>query len=259
MALHEEMVRHGHWLFRWRSYLPLLLLGPMLLAMGFSEVARPSKPLLAWGVGCLLVSLAGFAVRIATTGFAPNGTSGRNTRRQKAKTLNTTGLYSVVRHPLYLGNFLIWLGIALFAQLGWLTLLLVLAFWLYYERIILAEEEFLRQKFTEEFDVWAARTPTLVPRFSQWIWPATPFSWRRVLRKENSGLLGIAAAYFVLAAVRDLASGRPVSWESPWAVLLVLAGLTYGVLRTLKRRTSWLRTADESLELLEPATAGGMP
>ncbi|MGB8874133.1 MAG: hypothetical protein WCC75_12145, partial [Desulfobaccales bacterium] len=45
-------------------------------------------------------------------GLPPRGTSGRNTQGQVAETLNTTGIYSLVRNPLYLGNFLIWLGLS---------------------------------------------------------------------------------------------------------------------------------------------------
>ncbi|MGC9453013.1 MAG: methyltransferase family protein, partial [Oceanipulchritudo sp.] len=50
------------------------------------------------------------------------GTSGRNTKQQVAYSLNTTGFYSVVRNPLYLGNFFMYLGIALFTHHWWLVL-----------------------------------------------------------------------------------------------------------------------------------------
>ena len=62
-------------------------------------------------------------------------------------TLNTSGLYSVVRHPLYLGNYLMWLGVALFSRTWWAPVIVSLVFWLYYERIMFAEEEFLRRQF----------------------------------------------------------------------------------------------------------------
>ena len=59
-------------------------------------------------------------------GFAPRGTSGRNTLGQVAEVLNTSGMYSVVRNPLYLGNFVIWLGLALFIKVWWCILIVVL-------------------------------------------------------------------------------------------------------------------------------------
>ena len=51
-------------------------------------------------------------IRIYTVGTTPAGTSGRNRDKQIAEKLNKTGVYSIIRHPLYLGNLLIWLGVA---------------------------------------------------------------------------------------------------------------------------------------------------
>ena len=73
-------------------------------------------------------------------------TSGRNTSEgQVADTINQTGMYSMVRHPLYVGNFIMWLGIALFTASIWFVLLFIAVYWLYYERIMYAEEQFMRR------------------------------------------------------------------------------------------------------------------
>ncbi len=61
---------------------------------------------LAYEFMCFTVSLKGIMVRIMAIGYIPKGASGRNTR-QKADDLNTTGMYSVARNPLYSGNYLI--------------------------------------------------------------------------------------------------------------------------------------------------------
>ena len=56
----------------------------------------------------LAVSLLGEAIRIITVGHAPRNTSGRNTTEgQVADVINTSGIYSIIRHPLYVGNFLL--------------------------------------------------------------------------------------------------------------------------------------------------------
>ncbi len=119
MPLREEMERSGNWLFRWRSYLPLLLLLPMTLAIERSHAlgVRDARPDF-WPLVCMGVSFFGLAIRVAAVGYAPAGTSGRNTKAgQVARSLNTTGMYSLVRHPLYLGNFVIWIGVSMYAML----------------------------------------------------------------------------------------------------------------------------------------------
>ena len=116
---------------------------------------------------------------------------------QVAESLNTTGLYSVVRHPLYLGNFLMWLGVALFPRSLSFVAAVVFAFWLYYERIMIAEEAFLRERFGERFDAWADRTPAFIPSLRRWTRPRLAFSLRKVLRKEYNGLLAVVAVAVV--------------------------------------------------------------
>lgn len=49
-------------------------------------------------------------------------------------------MYSIVRNPLYFGNLLIAIGLALLPGVWWLLLIVGLAFFIYYERIIAAEE-----------------------------------------------------------------------------------------------------------------------
>ena len=88
-----------------------------------------------------------FWVRSYTIGTTPRGTSGRNTEEQVAEQLNSSGIYSTVRHPLYLGNYLMWIGIVLFTKSISFTIIVSLMYWLYYERIMFAEERFLERKF----------------------------------------------------------------------------------------------------------------
>src|SRR5688500_1805537 len=136
MTLRDEFERSGNWLFRRRSFLPLLLLAVVLPALSQLEYPEGGNSQdLLWKALCLTIALAGLCVRIVVVGYAPNGTSGRNTREQVAETLNTSGPYAIVRHPLYLGNYLMWLGVALFARVWWCPVIISLAFWLYYERI----------------------------------------------------------------------------------------------------------------------------
>src|SRR3954463_3031218 len=100
------MVANGHRFFKSRSLVPFSLLPVAILAL--PEASRVSARLgdsgnLAVQWLSLSVAFAGLLVRCAAVAHAPDGTSSRNTRALLAPSLNTTGVYSIVRHPLYLG------------------------------------------------------------------------------------------------------------------------------------------------------------
>lgn len=245
MALRETLERDGEWLFRRRSYLPLVVLaGVVGTVLAHPHPLRHPGLAAAWEVCCVAVSLLGVGVRVLVAGHAPDGTSGRNTHGQVAEVLNTSGAYSVVRHALYVGNYLMWLGPALFTRRVSVPLVITLVYWLYYERIMLAEEAFLRARFGDAFERWAARTPAVLPRLRtlrrDWRLPALPFSGRTVLRREYSGVFGVAAVFTLLELASDTrAAGHPALVRA-WAVAFAASGVAYLVLRTIKRSTRLL-------------------
>ncbi|MBM4286725.1 MAG: hypothetical protein FJ135_01005 [Deltaproteobacteria bacterium] len=241
MALSNEMVRVGNWFFRWRSYLPLLLAVLFLLALqDFRRLTSEPATDRLWELFCLLVASLGLMIRIMTVGYAPRGTSGRNTTRQVAEVLNTTGMYSIVRHPLYVGNFIMWLGISLFFHLWWFTLLISLIFWGYYEKIMYAEEDFLKQKFPDQFPAWADQTPLFIPRFSQWRAPQLGFSVKSALKREYSSFFAMIAIFTGLKVLTGLRVDRTFSPDAMWTAIFSSSLGIYLLIRFLKKKTHLL-------------------
>ncbi|MDQ6831627.1 MAG: isoprenylcysteine carboxylmethyltransferase family protein [Gemmatimonadota bacterium] len=241
MPLREEWERSGNWLFRWRSYLPMLMAGPVIWSQLRHTPPEHSGLTEPWVAGCFGVALLGLLIRAVVIGYAPAGTSGRNTHDgQVALRLNTTGFYSVARHPLYLGNLFMWMGVALLARSWWVAVLMVLVFWLYYERIMFAEEEYLRRTFGDLFVKWAQRTPAFLPDFSRWCAPALPFSFRNVLRREYSGLLAIVVSFAILNTLANSRSEGSITVDDVDLAMLGATTALYLLLRTLKHRTRML-------------------
>ena len=240
MPLREEFEATGNWLFRRRGFLPLLLFPLLLVAnrrLGYAEAKGLD---LAWEGVCLGLALLGLAMRVATVGFVPRQTSGRNTEGQLAGTLNTSGLYSIVRHPLYFGNYLMWLGVALFPRSWWAPVIVSLVFWLYYERIMFAEEEFLRRKFGPLYVAWASSTPAFVPRPALWRPPAAPFSVLTVLRREHSSLLALIASLTALEVAGDYAYTGHLALDPVWGTALGATLVVCLAVRAIKHRTRLL-------------------
>ena len=242
MDFQSELVQQGNWLFRWRSYLPIAFLVP--LAYGIATMCWPFESY-AFHEFCemaaLGVSLFGVLVRAITVGHTPAGTSGRNTHGQVAEELNTTGIYATVRHPLYVGNFLIGFGVVMVPMELWLMFCYTLAFWLYYERIVAAEEAFLRQKFGDAFDAWAQRTPTFIPKITAWTKPSLPFSLRNVLKREYTALALVVLCHTMIEAIEHPVVEHQFIYEPFWATLLTVTLIAYFLLRYLKRHSTLLQ------------------
>ncbi len=245
MALQEELEKQGIWLFRYRGVLPMVILaiGAILYLRSqfyphlyFLQNVRYE---FYFEMLCLAISLGGLAVRIYTVGNTPKNTSGRNVKEQVADELNTTGIYSIVRHPLYLGNFFIWLGPAILTGHFWFVIAFCLFYWVYYERIMFAEEQFLRRKFGVKYQEWSAKTPAFFPNFSLFKKSTLSFSWKKVLKKEKNVLAGI----FLLFTIFDLACGLMDKTHQINYFLLsacLLTGVMYAILKYLKKKTTVL-------------------
>lgn len=241
MGLCKEYDRTGNWLFKKRSYVPLLLLPLVFFSMVVSSDYPPSfAHTWAWKGFAFAVALLGQFWRGYVIGQVPKGTSGRNTHGQVAEVLNTCGLYSMVRHPLYLGNFLMILGVVLWTGLWWLVLLYCLLFWVYYERIMFAEEEFLRSKFGSCFEEWSARTPAFFPAFSQYQSANLHFSLKNVLKREYSGLFNMVFSFVVLEMFDAYVVSKTNRLPVPWLLLLAGTALLVIFLRILKKKTHLL-------------------
>jgi protein-S-isoprenylcysteine O-methyltransferase Ste14 len=243
VTLRDQWERTGNWLFRKRSYTPVVLLGLMLIEIASRSPAR-LRPSPGWELFCVLLAAGGLALRAAIVGYAPRGTSGRRTGDPAADSLNTTGFYSIVRHPLYTSNFIIWMAVALWLRSPYFALLVAGLFWIVYERIMFAEEEYLRRRFGGSFEAWAARTPAFLPRITLWRRPSIHFSARSAIRREISGLLAVATVFPLLAYARDLAVDGRVGFQPGWTALFLSGAGVFAVVVTLKRRTRLLAKGD---------------
>ncbi|MDR1290830.1 MAG: isoprenylcysteine carboxylmethyltransferase family protein [Planctomycetaceae bacterium] len=173
-------------------------------------------------------------------GYVPKNTSGRNTYEQIAETLNTTGLYSLVRNPLYLGNFFMWSAPILFLHHWWLYAVYVLAFILYYERIIVTEETFLAEKFGNIYINWAKNTPVIFPKKLKWQQPEIPFSWKTVIRREYHGFYGLIATMTAIEHVSEIIINKALVVDPIWISLFAVSTIIYLTVRILAKYTKTL-------------------
>lgn len=238
MTLRDQLEESGRSLFRRRGWLPLVTLVAAPFAFfNYSYPFQSHQMQELWTFVCIGFAVSGLVLRFLTIGYVPSRTSGRNRKEQVADSLNTEGTYSLVRNPLYLGNCLCWLSLAAMPHSVWLWLSVALVFWLYHERVILAEESFLEGKFGDTFRSWAAKTPAFLPAFRGWKRPALPFSFKVPIGREYVNWFAMMSAFTAFDAVADSAAEHHAHIDRNWAVAWCIAFVVFLGVRILKKKT----------------------
>jgi hypothetical protein len=180
-------------------------------------------------------------IRALAVGKRAAHTSGRNRDEQVAEALNSTGIYSMVRHPLYLGNITTYMGWVVFTGISWLIPLMLFIFLFYYRFIIYAEEQFLTRKFGQEYQLWKRQTPLLLPAF--WRFRKNPhaFSWKVVIENEYTGMAASLTTAWILLAFQWYVLGEfnARAMQLLGFAIFILV-FTYG-LRYLRKKTQFFK------------------
>lgn len=196
--------------FRIRSFAPLPVIFVVVWQSWRAHVhpgpggAEVDQALDLVGLG---LCFAGALIRFATVGFIPAGTSSTS-RQLQSHALNTGGPYAVVRHPLYLGNLFITVGLLCIAHDPWAWTLGFGYFLLSHLLIIRAEEALLRRTFTTQYDEWAARVPGWLPRLSGLKALTGPFGWKRAIQREVNPFVGWGMGATLLFLWEDFARSQ---------------------------------------------------
>lgn len=246
MALIHSFESSGNFLFKYRGQFPIVLFFlciPYVYTTNYQDIAISNQRLFLW-IGVLLC-IAGFFIRAVTIGNTPKGTSGRNTQHQVAEQLNTSGIYSIVRHPLYLGNYLMWAGIVVYVMNFSFFLIFSMAYWIYYERIMFAEERFLEKKFGNNYLEWSKQVPAFIPSFKNYIKSNGSFSFKSILRREYSGVLATVIGFVYIQFLRNIFAIQKVFISTNFMTVLGLTIAAALILRSLKHYTGILNESDK--------------
>jgi protein-S-isoprenylcysteine O-methyltransferase Ste14 len=135
-----------------------------------------------------------------------------------------------------------WLAPAVLTGHLWFILVFCLAFWLYYERIMFAEEQFLQRKFGKPYQDWGSQRPAFIPKKLMWQRPNLQFSWKKSVKKEKNGLAALLLVLAGILYVEQVGIRRQLFWPELdfWTLSALASTLLYLVLKFIKKYTHWL-------------------
>jgi protein-S-isoprenylcysteine O-methyltransferase Ste14 len=126
----------------------------LLLVAVCAYFAKPDSGTVIIG---LVIALLGQVFRIYAAGFI-----------FKNKQLASNGPYALVRHPLYLGNFLILIGFTVASANLYVLLGAILFFLVWYPAAIAYEDNKLEGIFEDEWREWSKNIRAIIPGRFRW-------------------------------------------------------------------------------------------
>lgn len=180
----------GNFFFKIRSFTPI----PFIFALLY--FASPVWYTVA--IGAIFIATGEF-LRIWAVGYA--GASTRARTLGAARDLVTTGPYSYVRNPLYLGNFLLSFGVCLVANVYWLVAVLIVGYFFQYLPIIAVEEAYLLESCGPIYQTYQERVPRFIPQLHSYP-DASPhdFCFARAIKSEKRTLTAIVCVVGLIFA-----------------------------------------------------------
>lgn len=222
-----------------RSRQNLALILPLLFLVVFRLATRPpaseqwSEVLM--DAGGMLLLVAGLVIRVLA----------RQWKAERAHDgLVTDGLYGYLRHPLYLGSFLLGFGLMLVVG-DWLLLSAFLVlFAVNHGTVVRNEERDLEQTFGQTYQRYRDAVPALLPRFRHPALRITPHRLREALVRECDALciwlaLPLVVQLFEWSLHRH---GRPGgAGLYPLVLLATIAALAFVWVRLKQEYTGLIR------------------
>ncbi|MBL8025214.1 MAG: isoprenylcysteine carboxylmethyltransferase family protein [Fibrobacteres bacterium] len=176
------MTKIGTFFFKARSYTPVPFI-PFIIYF-----AHPTTLSIILG---FISMVCGEAIRFWGVGYAGFATRTRNVGASK---LVTNGAFSVLRNPLYAGNFFISLGvvIAFNALMPYMVFIYAALYSIQYYFIVKLEEERLEDVFGDEYRRYKAAVPRFIPTFRKYEGASdVPFSGAVAIKNEKKVFVSI--------------------------------------------------------------------
>jgi len=231
------MIKIGNFFFRFRNGIfPLVYL---LVFLPSPTIFPDNNIALVAGI---LVSALGQGLRALTIGLAYIKRGGLN-KRVYADDLVVDGLFAHCRNPLYDGNILMILGVGIALNSLWFLLAGGAFFLFAYRAIVAAEENFLAEKFGEQYTEYCRR----VPRFGIKLKGlgktigSMEFRWRRLVVKEYgttfAWIAGLLACLYLRRHIFEFggAFSLHLPLDAILTTVLLAAALLYSTARFLKK------------------------
>jgi protein-S-isoprenylcysteine O-methyltransferase Ste14 len=234
------MITIGNFFFKYRNqlfiflYALLLIPSPELFTV---EKFGQDYWFLSFYIG-LFITTSGIVIRGLTIGLTFIERGGKDLKIH-ADALITRGLFTHCRNPLYVGNNLMLLGLGILSNSLIYVLVVVPVFLFIYQAIVLAEENFLKQKFGIAYEEYCANVNRWLPSMKGIgeTFSTMKFNWVRWLFTEyNTQIFWLTGVFLTIIFKYPQVVGEGTEIRNKWTlIVLPVMVIYYLFLRWLRK------------------------
>lgn len=239
------MIAIGNFFFKYRNflfiflYLALFIPSPKIFRESMLGADYYLYPLI---IG-LSITVIGQLIRGITIALAYIVRGGKD-KKVHADDLVTEGFFNHCRNPLYVGNILMLVGVGVLINSLLFVVLFIPLFLFIYQAIVLAEENFLRNKFGSQFDAYCNRVSRWMINFKgigQTI-SSMSFNGKRWLIKEyNTQVIWLLGIFVILLFYYPQITNGDIELRNTLAMIgAVVLAVYYLAIRYLKKSGTWV-------------------
>ena len=222
----------GDILFKYRSFTPVPLI--VIVFVFFKPQLSTVNNILLLTIG-IFVMISGELIRVVSVGFSFSGTSGRE-NFLRADSLNVSGIYSIVRNPLYIGNLLIYSGLLIVYSNIYALLFFDILLIIQYYFIILSEENFLKNTYGNEYSKYKKNTNSILPKFGNYRKPENEFDSLKVIFKENDSVFNALFIFGIIVLYKGYIFSGNILHGKYFALYFGALIVSYILIKLLKKR-----------------------
>lgn len=216
--LYDSFLRSGYFLRKNKHILPFFLILSMILALALTKVSHiiPSSSILT--ILCLFIAMLSMIIRWLSL---------RTPAERMPELILSKGIYSIVRHPIYISNFLMVLSMSLYLGILWYTVMTSFLSVLITERIVYQKENCQYNKYGDDFTLWAKTTGAVVPYVLNWQSPVGSREYQFTARRMSPFVLVSVGSFLGISIVKHRILEGYFNLPIAWTVAFVVALITF--------------------------------
>jgi protein-S-isoprenylcysteine O-methyltransferase Ste14 len=186
----------------------------------------------------LTIAFFGQLTRALTIGLKYIVRGGKN-KEVYAEDLVTQGIFNHCRNPLYIGNILMLVGVGMLSNSLYFLIFIVPLFCFIYQAIVLAEENYLANKFGAQYEAYQKRTNRWIPKVSGLghTVASMEFNWARYIINEYNTVYMLLLSISLVLITHDPEMVPLPLTEKLKSLVIIVLGITavYLFVRYLKK------------------------